>query len=336
MNEPVMSPSLTFEYESDDASGKILNARQNADLTPYQKLMEKKEREQRQGSIGQKVGGAVDAVSSVASDIGAGLVEAPRQALAGFLDATGEAAEILESTFGQLPTAGEDYKPVAIEAKPRTVTGQGVRSVSQFLTGFIPALKSAKYIGVGGKVAQSAMAGAVADAVVFDAHEERLSDVIQKVPNLQNPITEYLASDLDDSEAEGRLKNAIEGLFIGGAVDTLFTGVKLIKTQRAAKAEADAQGKPLDEMIAEQTPLSKLDSQEFIPFQDAAAQKSAELQVPEFKTGKNGAEKEAAKNINLSRLDTPEDIKNLIDAVGEADASSLNAARREKISNVDL
>lgn len=336
MNEPVMSPSLTFEYESDDASGKILNARQNADLTPYQKLMEKKEREQRQGSIGQKVGGAVDAVSSVASDIGAGLVEAPRQALAGFLDATGEAAEILESTFGQLPTAGEDYKPVAIEAKPRTVTGQGVRSVSQFLTGFIPALKSAKYIGVGGKVAQSAMAGAVADAVVFDAHEERLSDVIQKVPNLQNPITEYLASDLDDSEAEGRLKNAIEGLFIGGAVDTLFTGVKLIKTQRAAKAEADAQGKPLDEMIAEQTPTSKLDSQEFIPFQDAAAQKSAELQVPEFKTGKNGAEKEAAKNINLSRLDTPEDIKNLIDAVGEAGASSLNAARREKISNVDL
>lgn len=48
MNEPVMSPSLTFEYESDDASGKILNARQNADLTPYQKLMEK-----RKGSKGK-------------------------------------------------------------------------------------------------------------------------------------------------------------------------------------------------------------------------------------------------------------------------------------------
>lgn len=328
---------LALLFEQDDATGQILNARENAE-TPADLVMQELAVEQQpRGYVGTAMD-IVDTAVDVGADVVGGLVEAPRQALGGFLDATGEAAEILESVFGQLPTAGEDYEPLKIETKPRTVTGQGVRSVSQFLTGFIPALKGVKTVGLGGKLVQSAVAGGIADATVFDAHEERLSDMVQQVPNLQNPLTEYLASDPTDSEAEGRFKNAVEGLFLGSAVEGLVGGVKLVKAQRAAKAEAEAQGKTIAEAIEDDGQLTKVveEEQEFIPFQDAAAEKSVEINVPEFKTGKKGAKKEAAKNINLSRIETTDDIKQLIDSVGEADSVNINAARREEITNVDL
>ena len=328
---------LALLFEQDDATGQILNARENAE-TPADLLMQELEIEQQpRGYVGAAMD-IVDTASDIGADVVGGLVEAPRQAVAGFLDATAEAAEVLESVFGQLPTAGEDYEPLKIETQPRTVTGQGVRSVSQFLTGFIPALRGAKALGVGGKITQAATAGAVADAAVFDAHEERLSDMVQQVPALQNPLTEYLASDPTDSEAEGRFKNAVEGLFIGSAVDGLLKGVKLIKSHRAAKAAAEAEGKTVAETIEADGQLAKTveEEQEFISFQEAAAEKSVEIEVPEFKAGRKGAKKEAAKNINLSRIETTDDIKELIDAVGEADAVNINAARREEIANVDL
>lgn len=328
---------LALLFEQDDATGQILNARENAE-TPADLLMKELAIEQQpKGYVGAAMD-IVDTASDIGADVVGGLVEAPRQAVAGFLDATAEAAEVLESVFGQLPTAGEDYEPLKIETQPRTVTGQGVRSVSQFLTGFIPALRGARKLGVGGKLLQAATAGAVADAAVFDAHEERLSDMVQQVPALQNPLTEYLASDPTDSEAEGRFKNAVEGLFIGSAVDGLLKGVKLIKSHRAAKAAAEAEGKTVAETIEADGQLAKTveEEQEFIPFQEAAAEKSVEIEVPEFKAGRKGAKKEAAKNINLSRIETTDEIKELIDAVGEADAVNINAARREEIANVDL
>ena len=181
-----LESELTFE--ENDLTGKILNARQNADLSPYEQLMKERtiaaEKEGIKTKALKTVNVAKDVAVDVASDIAGGIIEAPRQALAGFLDATKEAGEVLESVFGQLPTAGKDYQPITIEAQPRTVTGQGVRSVSQFLTGFIPALRGAKTLGIGGAVVQAASAGAIADALVFDAHEERFSDMIQTVPSL--------------------------------------------------------------------------------------------------------------------------------------------------------
>jgi hypothetical protein len=127
-------------------------------------------------------------------------------------------------------------------------------------------------------------------------------------------------------------------LFIGSALDGLLKGVKLIKSHRAAKAAAEAEGKTVAETIEADGQLAKTveEEQEFISFQEAAAEKSVEIEVPEFKAGRKGAKKEAAKNINLSRIETTDEIKELIDAVGEADAVNINAARREEIANVDL
>ncbi len=127
-----------------------------------------------------------------------------------------------------------------------TFVGGAIEGVVQFGVGFIPGLKVAnlasKATGVlagAGKAAQYgrlAVAGAVADFAVFDGHEAKLSDLIEQNPTLANPVTDFLASDPADSQAEGRFKNALEGLLIGGAGDLLFYGVKSLRAARAARA----------------------------------------------------------------------------------------------------
>jgi hypothetical protein len=325
---PVANPT----FQRDDASGKILNARQNADLTPAQKARMRMEKEQEGKTIGEMAAGAAETVGAVAGDIFGGAIEGTRQSLAGFLDATAEMAEIMESI---VPLGGE---PIRIEAQPRTVTGAAVRALSQFLTGFFPAMRGLKAAGVTSKIAPF-VAGAFADAAAFDAHEARLSDLVQTVPELQNPVTEYLQSDPNDSEAEGRFKNAVEGLFIGGAVEGFVKSVKFIKTRKAAKETAAEEGKTVneaiqsDEQISQRLATTNVPEQEFIPFQEQAANNSVEF---EFQTGSTKADPEAANNINLSNIQTTDDVNRLIEMVAEADAPNINAARREKITNDEL
>ncbi|WP_230175456.1 hypothetical protein, partial [Rhizobium sp. CECT 9324] len=76
--------------------------------------------------------------------------------------------------------------------------------------------------------------GALASTVVLDPHEERLSDIIEEFPTLQNPVTDYLASDPEDSTAEGRFKNAIESIGLDFA---LVGAVKVVKLLRAGKQD---------------------------------------------------------------------------------------------------
>ena len=73
-------------------------------------------------------------------------------------------------------------------------------------------------------------AGVIADATVFDPHEQRLANLVQKYPRLKNPITEYLASDPNDSAAEGRLKNALEGLVFGAVLDRFVAGLRVMRS----------------------------------------------------------------------------------------------------------
>jgi len=82
-------------------------------------------------------------------------------------------------------------------------------------------------------VTSTAISGVLADSLAFSGQEERLSNMLIQVPFLKNTVTEYLASDEGDSEAEGRLKNALEGLLLGGITDTLVGAVRRVKATRA-------------------------------------------------------------------------------------------------------
>jgi hypothetical protein len=135
-----------------------------------------------------------------------------------------------------------DIVPDWLETK--TTAGKMVSGVSQFLTGFVGAgkvLKATKLangiikLGKGAKYINGVVQGAIADAVVFDPHEERLSNLINTFPALENPVTTYLAADPTDSSAEGRFKNALEGLALGGLVDAVVAVVKGVRARALAK-----------------------------------------------------------------------------------------------------
>lgn len=456
-------------------------------------------------------------VGAVAKDVAGGISEAKTRMAVGAIKAVDEVRDTVQGLFG-LETDGDIVDIVAKiaesdELKAKTITGQGIEAITQFSAGFIPATGALKAMGMANTMYRSMAAGAVADAAVFDAHEERLSNLVQSVPALQNPVTEYLASNEDDSILEGKFKNALEGLALGGIVDVIFKGVKAIKSRRKLKAEADEEGTTVEQKVAEadtspenlaekaeqarkayeqnpsdenlkaykearrarddagqsasdagdttsyrmdhEAPVSEndvglhdvenampdfygrpdeyktgsnlddesikiindlkgkpdeqvvvyravpidapdtinfgdwvsinrkyaeehgegipggykiiqartsakniknngdsiheygfadesakppkyQDADEYIPFSQIMDEQQIELDVPDFKTGATDAADVEAKNINLNRLESEEDIQTLIDKVAEADAPNINQARRQKINNEEL
>ena len=323
----------TEESANDDLSGNFLAERQSVDLTAGQIAMQQIEAEAKAATPTPKP--STSGAMAVAKDIGKGITEIPRGVIGGVLKATQEAGEVLESIFGQLPTAGEDYQPISIE-DPKSTTGQLVQGVSQFLTGFLPALKGAKGLGLVKSAPYAA--GFVADATVFDPYEARLSNLAVEY-GFDNELTQYLQADPTDSEIEGRFKSGIEGLGLGGLTDAFIKAVKVIKASKAVKSEAQKEGVTVEEFVGplqidEATQTLKMavaEEAEFIPFDKLADESSAVIPTP-FKMGSELAPDEAAKNINLNRLDTTDDVKDLLDAVADTSPLDVNNARRQKIT----
>lgn len=149
----------------------------------------------------------------------------------------------------------------------KTFIGGLTEGVSNFMTGFIPGVGIAGKLGKIGKIGQltkyvddaieiadmanntkkalalrgtkafvkGSVGGAIADFGTFDGHEARLSNLLREHAGFSDPVTAYLAADEGDGEIEGRLKNAIEGLAIGGLTEGLFTAFRLYKAGYFAK-----------------------------------------------------------------------------------------------------
>lgn len=109
--------------------------------------------------------------------------------------------------------------------QPETPTGKVVESVSRFMTGFIPAARGLKAMGVSGGVANPLMAGAISDFAGRDGHEARLADVWAAAGLPENEFTNWLKVDKDDSQFEGRLKGALEGMGAGIVGQQVINGV---------------------------------------------------------------------------------------------------------------
>ena len=151
-----------------------------------------------------------------------------------------------DPSFG---TVGNIPKPDWV--KPDSKGGKMIEGISQFLVGFygaskLPGLKGLQPTTKVGQFAKAATQGAIADFTVFDPHQARLSNLIQEHPALANPVNEFLAADPNDSEAEGRFKNALEGLGLGALAEGFFRSVGAIRrgiiAKRAASDEARIAG----------------------------------------------------------------------------------------------
>ena len=135
--------------------------------------------------------------------------------------------------------------------------------MTQFLVGMVPAVRIAGLARVGLGVARGAealgaaprvaaaagnflegeLAAAVADQAVFDPFDPKLSDLVQSHPALSNPVTEFLAADPGDTEADARLKRAAEGLGLGAIGGAFLAGLRGVRAAQrdlgGAIAKAD-------------------------------------------------------------------------------------------------
>ena len=262
-----------------DLTGQFLASRGNANISPAQRRRASQEPALPASPVAKDDKGIIDTVGAVASDVASGVIETPRQVLGGVRDAAQETIELAGSLgewldenvvdLGQLSDIGVGEEGEALELPtvdaPRSTTGGLVRGMAQFLTGFAGGSKALKGISAttkGGKVAKAAAAGAIADATVFDPHEDRLSNLVEEFPALENPVTEFLSASSDDSEAEGRFKNALEGLGLGAITEGAMMAFKGMRSGRIAKAK-DAQLK-IDREAAEKLASVEVEEKPFV------------------------------------------------------------------------
>lgn len=161
--------------------------------------------------------------------------------------------------------------------RSKTTAGGIIEGITQFLTGSIvtggAAGAVAKSLGAAAElagagvltktaataasglteatVAAGAARGAITDFSAFGAHEERLSNLIQEFPSLSNPVTQYLEAKDDDNEAEGRLKNAVEGLIVGSAAEVVLKTLRAFR-KSYARILKGADGLEVNKVMSEE------------------------------------------------------------------------------------
>ncbi|MEW4457780.1 hypothetical protein AB1K42_06760 [Roseibium algicola] len=195
----------------------------------------------------------LEGVPGFINSVGAGIVDAAFETKDFIF---GEPAQEDKSWFRQA------HEGVRDELTRDSTVNSLTKSVTQFATGMVGAgklmgpVRAVQKLKSGGKAARLAYEtgrGAITGAVVIDPHEERLSNLIESHEALRNPVTQYLAADPNDSAAEGRLKNALEGigmdLALAGTFALSIKAVKLLrggdeKAARKVLKELEAGGEP--------------------------------------------------------------------------------------------
>ncbi|WP_392561893.1 hypothetical protein RHO12_12340 [Orbus sturtevantii] len=179
--------------------------------------------------------------------------DVPLQMLGGVRDAAQSVSDLLwdvslVKASMERVSGAEITNPLKLAKVPEseTISGALAHGVSQFLVGFLPTSKALKFIKPlkkMGTLVKGMIAGGVADFAVFAPHEERLSNLIQEFSYLRNDITDYLQASPDDSAAEGRLKNALEGLLLGALIEPFAHSLRALKYARIKRMVTDVKTK---------------------------------------------------------------------------------------------
>lgn len=211
-----------------------------------------------------------------------------------------------------------------------TAGGNMLRAITTFATGFIPAAKGVKALGVAGNVAKGLIAGGVADAVTMDPHQERLATFLNEVPALGAIIPDYIADNNPENEGnwEGRIKNVIEGAVLGGASEMLIgSAVKMFKGYKVASAAKKMAGGagPLtpEDALKQMDELSKAKAAATEEF--ASQQLPPKMSAEDFAKESEKAATQGKVYINMDHLDTTDPAKELLQKAADMQASKINA-----------
>ncbi len=137
------------------------------------------------------------------------------------------------------------------------------------------------------KIGLTTVQSGFTDHLFFKGHEGRLADLVNEYPMLSNPISEFLATDPADSEAEGRFKNFLEGVLIGLQMEAVFIGVKAFRKYKKvaedtgdlnkAQVEAEQVAQETSEQL-EQQRLFDEDAEALPPVEDAGVPRVDEVE----------------------------------------------------------
>lgn len=162
----------------------------------------------------------------------------------GAVSAVDEASDLVASGINKV--AGTTIEPINyadyLDA-PDTTAGGFAQGVGQFAAGFVGVgkfikLKKLADAGLKGEAAVGAIKGAVTDFTFFDPHAAKLTNLIEdEFPAAKDEWYTYLAADKDDSEAEGRLKNVLEGLGIGATLEGVLYGARVMRAKTRGTPE---------------------------------------------------------------------------------------------------
>lgn len=242
-------------------------------------------------NLGIKQPTVLDKAEAVGSDIGRGVVETPLAAVKGVRDAwqsminlVGQAVnfagehlpapppEVLARSQSRTAAVGltaESGFELPDLKEPSSVTGSVVKNISQFITGMSAAGGQLRSMGVpkaAGWAARglTAVKGFLGAFEAFDGPKQDLSNLVQNVPALRNPVNQLLAVQGDDSNVVRRLKSAAEGTVVGQALDGLIGGIRYLRAVNQAKAAAEhvqglaAGNEDLGDNIGSPPPLASL------------------------------------------------------------------------------
>lgn len=290
------------------------------------------------------------------TDFFRGVTEAPGQVVKGIRDAAQETIDLwiqagnwLESKAPITRMLGADKAGTATSpqlpdpiGEAESNTGKIVKGISQFVAGFVGAGKLKVFRSLApattqGRIAKAMGQGAVADFTVFDESEARLSDLVQSVPALQNPVTAFLASNPNDNAAESRLKRALEGVGVGAAVDGFVLTLKALRSARIARAQAR-----LDDPTVAPAPTKAADVNRVLGDPDApelvkrVATDPAEVKLAEGIDATQGVKPKDVSSttapetieINFGRIEGPDDIQRTMQQMADWYATPVKDAQR--------
>ena len=176
-----------------------------------------------------------------------------RDAVVSTLEAVNSAAEWLNDKSALLKKLDQatslNFSIPEVPASER-MGGEFVRGVSQFLTGFIPGGKVAKFLKITTPFAKGMAAGAIADALVFDPDMPTVGNLIEDLvgdapDDLRNSLLEYVTIRESDTQAEKRFKRVLEGAGLGAITEGVFRSAKALRTfYKSAEGATDAAARP--------------------------------------------------------------------------------------------
>lgn len=187
-----------------------------------------------------------------ATDLARGVVGGARDAVQGVTDTALSGMEVISGAVnkvvgGDQPATDATYKAIRTKMsfseaeKNTTVLGSITREVMKWTVGMRAVGLVGKGLGlapttIAGKTAVAAGEGAASGYAFSDPHAANLGNLLDSVPALHGPVTEFLAQNPNSSDSVNKLRGALENTVVMGLVEPLVLSFKAYRASQGALA----------------------------------------------------------------------------------------------------